>query len=687
MKNNISALLVPIFLCITVITARSDQPRTNDDSRRNLVPAPMKLDLREGRLSITHNFTVAVKDHLDERLQAAIERMMRRLEGRTGLTLARGLSNDPVKSQLLIQCQGPGKPVPELGEDESYSLQFSDKQAALSAATVTGVLRGLETFLQLLDGDRNGFFISGVNIDDKPRFPWRGLMIDSSRHFQPLEVIKRNLDAMAAVKLNVFHWHLTDDQGFRVETRKYPKFHQLGSDGFYYTQEQIKAIVAYAAARGIRVVPEFDLPGHATSWLVGMPELGSAPGPYRIEREPGIFDPVLDPTREEVYAVLDGLFGEVTALFPDQYFHIGGDENEGKQWDSNPQIAAFKREKGIKSNHELQAYLNHRLAQILGNYAKKMIGWEEILHPGIPKNAIIHSWRGSESLAEAAKKGFSGILSAGYYIDLMYPASNHYSVDPVPANNDLSPEQISRILGGEATMWSEYVSPETIDSRIWPRTAAIAERLWSPRNVTDVDEMYRRLAIISTQLEELGLTHERNVDVLLRRMSRSREIGPLQTLLGVIEPVKQYNRGKQHPTTMLSPLTSLVDAARPDSEASRRFARLTERLSDDSPQFRANHEDIREMLIEWRDLRHQIEVLAKRSPMLNTAESLANSLSEIATIGLEGLTHLTEAKVPEKAWREKKLGELDKAAKPRDALEFNIVEGVRKIVVAAADQR
>jgi hexosaminidase len=203
-----------------------------------------------------------------------------------------------------------------------------------------------------------------VSIQDRPRFRWRGLLIDSARHFQPLDVIRRNLDAMAAVKLNVLHWHLSDNQGFRIESKRYPKLHGLGSDGHYYTQDEVRGVIAYAQARGIRVVPEFDMPGHGTSWLVGHPELGSAPGPYAIERKPGVMDPTLDPTREEVYRFLDRFLGEMAALFPDAYLHIGGDENEGKHWAANPRIQAFmQRAHGLQDKHALQAYFNRRPAE------------------------------------------------------------------------------------------------------------------------------------------------------------------------------------------------------------------------------------------------------------------------------------------------------------------------------------
>src|SRR5215470_11756054 len=646
MKILFHALSTLILLACFMRGANAQEPR------HNLMPTPAEVRFQSGRLgglAIGKSFTVAVRGHNDQRLELGINRALRRLEGRIGLELRRGLGPDPGTATLVIECREAGQPIPALNEDESYSLEVSDKQAALKAATVIGALRGLETFLQLPESDSDGYYIPSVKIQDRPRFRWRGLLFDSSRHFQPIEVIKRNLDGMAAVKLNVFHWHLTDDQGFRIESKKYPKLTGMGSDGLFYTQDQAREIIAYAAERGIRVVPEFDIPGHATSWVVGYPELASAPGPYQIERQPGVFDPTLDPTREEVYQFLDGFFGEMAALFPDEYMHIGGDENEGKQWDRNPQIQSFMKERGIKNNHSLQAYFTMRLERILQKYKKKTMGWEEILADDLPKDVVIHSWRGPDSLAEAVKKGFSGVLSAGYYIDLSYPASNHYRVDPVPADKNLSREEEARILGGEATMWGEYVSPETIDSRIWPRAAAIAERFWAPRAVTDIADMYRRLAVVSVRLEELGLTHERNYRSLLRRASGGKEIGPLETLVSVVEPVKQYTRGKQHPTTMLSPLTSFVDAARPDSEAARNFASLVNGLLADAPRFQTNREEVERTLAKWRDARPAIEAITRRSG-LPEVEPLAAELSDLAQAGLEALACLVESKATDGQW-------------------------------------
>ena len=651
----------------------------------NLMPLPASVQLKPGRLAITKDFTVATKGHADDRLRGSIARMTKRLAGRTVITLPLDLSGDESSATLVIQCERGGSIIPSLNEDESYSLEITDKQARLAAPTVVGAMRGMETFLQLLQGDRDGYYLPAVSIKDQPRFAWRGLLIDIGRHYQPPEVLKRNLDAMAAVKLNVFHWHLTEDQGFRVESKKFPKLHSLGSDGLYYTQDQVREIIAYAAERGIRVMPEFDIPGHSTSWLVGYPELGSAAGPYKIERAAGIFEPALDPTREQTYKFLDGFLGEMAALFPDAYIHIGGDENEGKQWDRNPKIQAFMKEKGIKDNHALQAYFNQRVLKILQKHGKKMIGWEEILHSDLPKDAVIHSWRGPASLAAAAKQGYDGILSAGYYIDLMFPASQHYLADPLPADSALTAEEAKHVMGGEATMWGEWVSPETIDSRIWPRTAAIAERLWSPRTVVDVDDMYRRLALISRQLEELGLTHERDYRFMLRRLANSENIEPLRTLAALVEPVKEYRRYQMRPQTMLSPLTGLVDAARPDSDEARRFAAMVEAFLSDSPRFGLNRSDLRDSLTSWRDACIALGPIIDRAPALQEARPFVTNLADVSTAGLEAIAYLSAGGAASAQWREAQLSKLDEAAKPKAALELVIVPSVRKLVIAAAE--
>ncbi len=655
-------------------------------ARRNLMPLPANVQWKSGKLRVTKTFAVAVTRQTDERLRSYISRIMRRMEGRTVTEFSREFSSDPANAQLLIETQSTGNAIPKLGDDESYNLEISDKQAKITASTTVGAMRGLETFLQLLEGDNEGSYIPAVSISDKPRFQWRGLMIDSARHFQPMEVLKRNIDAMAAVKMNVLHWHLTEDQGFRVESKKFPELHKMGSDGDFYTQDEIREIIKFAADRGIRVMPEFDMPGHATAWLVSHPEIGSAPGPYKIERQPGIFDPTLDPTNEKTYKLLAIFFAEMSALFPDAYMHIGGDENEGKQWNANPQIQAFMKKNAIKDNHALQTYFNKRLLKFLQKNGKIMMGWDEIFQPELPKNVVIHSWRGQKALADAAKQGYAGVLSNGYYIDLMFPASQHYAVDPLPADTALTSEEQKRILGGEATMWSEWVSPETIDSRIWPRTAAIAERLWSSSEVNDVEDMYRRLAVIDLQLEEFGLMHRKNQAMMLRRLANDQDISALQTLVSVVEPVKEYRRYKQRPQSMLSPLTGLIDAARPDAEGARKFNNLiSEMLADKN--FSKNSETLRETFIKWLDAGKTLQPVTENSPALAEAKQLSFDLQDLGEIGLETLSYFEKKSGATNSWRDAKIRMLDEIAKPKAALEFQVVANMKRLVLAVNEKQ
>jgi hexosaminidase len=670
-----------LALVLSVVWSNSAQDFVA--ARRNLMPVPVNVSWKNGRLPVAKNFTVAVAGKTDERLKNYIFRVMRRLEGRTVLEFSRDFSSDSANAGLLIETQSTGNAVPQLGDDESYNLEISDRQAKISAPTTVGAMRGLETFLQLLEGDNNGFYFPAVSISDKPRYAWRGLMIDSARHFQPMEVLRRNLDAMAALKMNVLHWHLTEDQGFRVESKKLPELHQMGSDGNFYTQEQVREIIRYAADRGIRVMPEFDMPGHATAWLVSHPEIGSAPGPYKIERQPGIFDPTLDPTNESTYKLLEVFFREMAALFPDKYMHIGGDENEGKQWNANPKIQAFMKANNIKDNHALQTYFNKRLLKFLEKNGKIMMGWDEIFQPDLPKNVVIHSWRGQKALAEAARQGYTGVLSNGYYIDLMFPAAQHYTVDPIPADTTLTAEEQKRILGGEATMWSEWVSPETIDSRIWTRTAAIAERFWSPREVNDIEDMYRRLDVISGQLEELGLTHRKNQEMLLRRLANNQDVSALRTLVSVVEPVKEYKRYQVRPQTMLSPLSGLIDAAQADAPGARKFNKLIQAY--------AKNKDFQNALIplsvffaEWKNSGAVLKKQIEKAPALMEANQLAADLESLGEIGSEASEFFREGKKSSAEWRDAKLKSLAEIAKQKAGLEFQVIESMKVLVNATA---
>jgi len=645
----------------------------------DLMPVPAKVQPGAGRLRIDGNFAfVQLNGYREARLETAAGRLVEHVARKTGIPMAPGIGVHAPAAPLVVYCDHASAAVQTAQEDESYRLTVTPLGARLDAPTPLGVMHGMETFLQLVGMDADGFGVPAVTIEDHPRFPWRGLMLDVARHWMPLADVKRTLDGMAAVKLNVFHWHLSENQGFRIESKRFPKLHEMGSDGQYYTQDQVREVIAYARERGIRVIPEFDMPGHATAWFVGYPELASGPGPYRIERQWGIFDPAMDPTREEVYQFLDAFIGEMTALFPDEYFHIGGDEVNGKQWDANPRIQEFMRAHGIKSNAELQAHFTRRVQTIVEKHGKKMIGWDEVLSQDMPRNILVQSWRGQKALADAAKQGVTGILSNGYYLDLGYSAAHHYAVDPLGEGAaDLTAEQKQRVLGGEACMWSEFVTPELLDTRVWPRMAAIAERFWSPREVTDVADMYRRLGAVSRDLEWLGLTHGVEYEKMLERLAGGGPVGPVRTLADVVEPVKDYAREAAHPYDRFSPLNRLIDVARPDSDTVRRFAMLVDRMgAGDLP-------EIREWLMRWRDNQMRLAPMIANSALLAEDAELSKNLSAIAEVGLQALDRLQGAQPRAAGWIEEKRALLERARQPKGELILSVEPAIWKLVEAA----
>ncbi len=632
--------IFPLLIIFFLATSCKSQ---KNHFRHNLMPVPRSFKIEKNKFVIDENFSISVTDKANRRVNVATTKFLRRLSDRTGIFLKNGFAynkNEINQPDLKIKFNRPGKL--EINENESYHLKIEKNKISIDAETDIGVIYALETLLQLIDYDENGYFIQAAVIDDRPRFTWRGLMIDVARHFQPVEVIKRNLDAMAAVKMNVFHWHLSDDQGFRMESKTHPELHLLASDGRYYTQDQIKEVVQYASDRGIRVVPEIDVPGHATAILTAFPELASRNRKYMLERNAGIFNPTLDPTNEKTYRILVDLFGEMAALFPDKYFHIGGDENEGKDWDASIKIQLFMKQHALHSNHELQTYFNIKLQKILSGYGKKLMGWEEIMTPKMPKTALIHSWKGvneglpaGQSLINAVKNGYQTILSNGYYIDLMLPASSHYLVDPIPEHARLTAIQKARILGGEATMWSELVTPLSIDSRIWPRTAAIAERFWSPKEVRNVRDMYRRLEETSFRLEELGIMHIRNKDVILRKLANNQSVDALEDLSDVCEPLKIYTRNKGGTEYQsFSPFSLFADACTADAPDALRFSNLT---NDYVAQANASaKKQMLKMLKKW-SKNHEIFRQLKQNPMLKDIEPLSVCLSDFSSITMKML--------------------------------------------------
>lgn len=672
-----------VCLCISLLSI----PFVSAQSRGSLplMPMPQHITQGQGQLKIDGSFTVGFEGYKDSRLESARRRFINNLSHQTGIPLhAEATSDSPT---LVVKATGPSDAVQRLGEDESYHLEVSPTHAIISSPNPLGAMHGLQTFLQLVTASPDGFVAPAVTIDDAPRFPWRGLMIDSGRHFQPMDVIKRNLDGMEAEKMNVFHWHLSEDQGFRAESKVYPLLTERGSNGLFYTQSEMREIVGYARDRGIRVVPEFDMPCHTTSWFVGYPNLASGKGPYKIETKWGVFDPAMDPTRESTFAFINRFIGEMTTIFPDAYFHVGGDECDGKEWDANARVHQFMRAHHLKNNAALQSYFTARVQKLVAAHHRIMVGWDEVLQPDTPKDVVIHSWRGPKGLAAAVRQGNRAILSNGYYIDLNQSAAEHYLVDPLGgAAESLTPEQQKLVLGGEATMWSEFTTPEIIDSRIWPRTATIAERLWSPQGVRDVPSMYARMAVISDRLEFYGLTHQSFTRPMLQRMSGEADPKYLAVLASVVQPPVGYQREELKQYDWHSPLNHLVDAVPPESEAARKF-------NNDVAAIVAGNASLEQwqQAKSWLTLWHDND--AKLEPSLNysdiTAElvPVSQTLAQVSAIGLRALDDLQSHRAGDAAPTAADMQTLKAAEKPQAVLRDMIVSPVEALVKAAAAQR
>ncbi|MBB5317468.1 beta-N-acetylhexosaminidase [Tunturibacter empetritectus] len=669
-------------LCLIAPIMLTAQPTA---LRNTLLPAPSSITAGTGSLAISKDFTVSLSGAHNPILEAATRRTLASLETNTGIPISKDDLQSP-NPTLTIQVEDTTTALPTLETDETYSLSDTSSKIVLQAHTVFGALHGLETIQQLVQAEDGHYVIPAVEINDTPRFPWRGFMLDVSRHFMPLPVIYRTLDGMAAVKLNVFHWHLTDDQGFRIESKRFPLLTAKGSDGLFYTQDQVRDVIAYASARGIRVVPEFDIPGHVTSWLVGMPELGSVQRPYQISRTFGIWDGALDPTRDSTYNFLDAFIGEMAALFPDNYLHLGGDESNGADWKANPSIVAFMQAHNMKSTDELQTYFSTRVLALVNKHHKQMVGWDEILTPGTPKDAVIQSWRGVESLAVAAKQGNRGILSAPYYLDAMKTAERMYLDDPIPDNSTLTPDQQKLILGGEVCMWAEQITAQTVDSRVWPRTAALAERFWSPRQTRDIPDMYRRLAVESIRLDGLGLTHISGPESGLRQLAGSEAAASqLAILISTLSPVPFHERYHQQKTSQLTPMGNPVDYTRPDPPLREDLRLLVERyLHSTTPaDHAAAHQQLQTLFQSWIASVPALSALAPEHPKLNQLTLRRSQLAQLGQLGIQSLASIESHTPPTSAWIEAQSTLLKTSADHSELTDFVILPPLQQLVDTA----
>jgi hexosaminidase len=394
----------------------------------------------------------------------------------------------------------------------------------------------------------------------------------------------------------------------------------------------------------------------------------------------------LDPTREQTYKFLDKFIEEMAHLFPDAYLHIGGDEVSNKPWDSNPKIQDFMHAHGMKSNSDLQAYFNQRLQKIVSKHGKIMMGWDEILRPDLQKNIVVQSWRGPDSLAEAARQGHGTLLSYGYYLDLMWPAARHYAIEPMSGGAaTLTPEEQQRILGGEACMWAEHITPETVDSRLWPRLAAIAERLWSPQEVRDVNSMYQRIEEVNWRLRWLGVTSQSNYLPMLHRLAGTDDIQALRILADVVEPTKDYTWTEifPQPPAIRMPLNRLADAARPESRMAREFAGMVDTFIQGGYKDSIAEGKIRNLLMMWRDNDARLQPVLERSFLLMEGKPLSADLAALGAAGLQALDSIDKNQKLDDTWRSQQAAIVQRSLKPRANLVIMMAPALEKLIDAA----
>lgn len=680
-------LTVRISLAILVAAASSLLAETVPP----VMPLPATYSSGDGAFSLSGGFELVSEGYSEPRLERAVQRFIDTLNRETGIFRVAPPAGPP--PQIILRVAGPSLPVQQPEEDESYDLTVSRSTITLTAPNPLGILHGLQTLLQLVEASPAGFVIRSAMITDKPRFPWRGLMIDSGRHFIPPALIRQNLDAMEAVKLNVLHWHVSEDQGFRIESKVFPLLTGKGSDGLYYTQDEIHAIIDYARDRGIRVYPEFDMPSHAGSFYLGYPELADGAGPYHLKRRFGekwgrerkpSEDSSMDPTKESTYEFLDRFVGEMATLFPDVYFHVGGDSEDAvTEWTTNTHIQRFMREHQLRDANALQVFFTSRLHAIVAKHGKTMVGWDEVLTPTTPKDVVVQSWRGLDSLGISTGADHRGLLSWGYYLDLNEPASRHFEVDPF--DKPLSLEQQANVLGGETVMWTEYVTPETIDGRIWPRAAAVAERLWSPQGDKDLDSMYSRLDILSQHLALIDLPFDSMRANMYHRMMGNSDLQPLSILASVLEPPKGFPREGTRDYTVYTSLNHLSDAIPAESDVARQFRKIAAAIAAGEAR-PPEVEQAKTWLTEWSGNDARLRPLLGTSDLTVELLPVSAGLSKAADIGLAALASVQSGYGLDNVQRSEYLNILKSLEAPTAELTNMIVPGVEILVAAAKRQ-
>ncbi len=538
-----ASLLSVVGLLLCIGSARGEV-----NSVPPVIPAPAQWQALEGSFTVTPHTAIAVPH--DAKVEWTAHYFADLLARTRSLTLAVKRTTGAPPAHAITFALDAGDRVTS---DEGYELRIAAKGIAVSARHPRGLLYGAITLWQLMtaDGKRSGtVHLDAIEIHDAPRFAWRGLMLDSARHYQSPKFIEHFLDTMAVHKLNTLHWHLTDDQAWRLEIKKYPRLAEVGGwrvpagpaaqanidpktgkprkIGGIYTQDTVRHLVAYAAARGITIVPEIEMPGHATAAIVAYPQLASTDHPpTEIPSDWGVYNNLYN-VDESTFRFLDNVLTEVVALFPGPFVHVGGDEAVKDQWRASASIQARMRELGIDTEAKLQSYFVRRIEEFLRAHGRRLIGWDEILDGGIAPEATVMSWRGIQGAVTAARAGHDAVLSPAptLYFDnrqsarQVYPPGRGavvdigqvYAFDPLPA--DLTPDEQKHILGLQGNLWTEHIRTEPrVDYMAWPRGAAIAEIGWSPKERRDWRDFAQRLAAHSRRYQALGV---HSADVMFR---------------------------------------------------------------------------------------------------------------------------------------------------------------------------
>jgi hexosaminidase len=503
----------------------------------NVIPKPVKTSAINNKFSLNPK-TVIVANNTNS---FEVKFLKESIKQQTGLELTiKNAHRIGSRIHLILE------PESQFPNKEAYQLNILGDRIAIYASTNQGLFYGIQTLLQLIPFTTNATEIKLDNLmmDDIPKFQWRGMHLDVSRHFFSKEFIKKYIDYLAMYKMNTFHWHLTDDQGWRIEIKKYPKLTEVGAwrngsmighytdqtfddirYGGFYTQEEIKEIVAYAKERHITIVPEIEMPGHALAALASYPEFSCTGGPFEVGKSWGVFDDVFCP-KDETFTFLENILAEVITLFPSEYIHIGGDECPKVRWKSCPHCQKRIKDEKLKDEHELQSYFIQRIEKFVNSKGRKIIGWDEILEGGLAPNAAVMSWRGTEGGIAAAKEKHFVVMSPGshcYFDHYQGEPKNEpiafggytnvekvYSFNPIP--KELSEEESKYVLGAQANVWTEYINtPEHVEYMVFPRIAALAEVLWGTSNPNDYKVFETRLIQHFERYEKKGINYSKAI--------------------------------------------------------------------------------------------------------------------------------------------------------------------------------